>query len=148
MPGTPSPVGIACEDRTMSERVPFVVIGGGVMGLSTAWALTWRGERPLVLDRFARGHTRGASHGATRNFNNAYADGHYLDLLTLAREGWEALGVPGGEPLLRLHGLVSHGSGAALGGTGAGLIAIHGSCETAASGGAWTAPRRHDAGQA
>ena len=109
----------------MSERIPFVVIGGGVMGLSTAWALTRRGERPLVLEQFARGHTRGASHGATRNFNNAYADEHYLDLLALAREGWDALGTPGGEPLLRLHGLVSHGSGAALGGTGAGLVAIH-----------------------
>ena len=109
----------------MSEHVPFVIIGGGVMGLSTAWALTRRGERPLVLEQFARGHTRGASHGATRNFNNAYADEHYLDLLVRAREGWDALGEPGGEPLLRLHGLVSHGDGAALGGTGAGLIAIH-----------------------
>ncbi|GAA3204149.1 N-methyl-L-tryptophan oxidase [Microbacterium terregens] len=95
------------------------------MGLSTAWALTRRGERPLVLEQFARGHTHGASHGATRNFNNAYADEHYLDLLALAREGWDALGTPGGEPLLRLHGLVSHGGGAALGGTGAGLAAIH-----------------------
>ena len=109
----------------MSEHVPVVVIGGGVMGLSTAWSLTRRGERPLVLERFARGHTRGASHGATRNFNNAYADEHYLDLLARAREGWDALGTPDGEPLLRLHGLVSHGSGAALGGTGGGLIAIH-----------------------
>ncbi|MGC5172982.1 FAD-dependent oxidoreductase [Microbacterium sp. DT81.1] len=109
----------------MSERVPFVVVGGGVMGLATAWALTRRGERPLVLEQFARGHTHGASHGATRNFNNAYADEHYLDLLALARDGWDALGAPGGEPVLRLHGLVSHGDGAALGGTGAGLIEIH-----------------------
>ncbi len=108
----------------MSEHVPIVVVGGGVMGLATAWALTRRGERPVVLERFSRGHTRGASHGATRNFNNAYADEHYLDLLALAREGWDALGSPGGEPLLRLHGLVSHGSGAALGGTGFGLADI------------------------
>ena len=76
----------------MSVRVPVVVIGGGVMGLSTAWALTRRGERPLALERFARGHPRGASHAATRNFNNAYADEHYLDLLARAREGWDALG--------------------------------------------------------
>ncbi|GAA1944557.1 FAD-dependent oxidoreductase [Microbacterium deminutum] len=105
--------------------MPFVVVGGGVMGLSTAWELSRRDERPLVLERFARGHTRGASHGATRNFNNAYADDHYLDLLVRARAGWDALGSPGGEPLLRLHGLVSHGGGAALGGTGRGLTAIH-----------------------
>src|SRR5690606_6996672 len=45
----------------------------------------------------------------TRNFNNAYEEEHYLDLLVRAREGWDALGRPDGEPLLRLHGLVTHG---------------------------------------
>lgn len=102
-----------------------VIVGGGVMGLATAWELTRRGERPVVLERFARGHTRGASHGETRNFNNAYGEEHYLDLLVRARAGWDALGSPGGEPLLRLHGLVSHGSGAALGSaSGVGLAQI------------------------
>ncbi|MBD3756734.1 MAG: FAD-dependent oxidoreductase [Microbacterium sp.] len=93
----------------------IVVVGGGVMGLATAWQLARRGEQPIVVERFARGHHEGASHGETRNFNNAYAEEHYLDLLTRAREGWDALGVVEGEPLLRRHGLVSHGSGAALG---------------------------------
>lgn len=103
----------------------IIVIGGGIMGLSAAWQLTRRGERPIVLERFARAHSRGASHGETRNFNNAYADDHYLDLLLRAREGWDALGEVDGEPLLRLHGLVSHGAGAALGSaTGEGLIAV------------------------
>lgn len=103
----------------------IIIIGGGVMGLSAAWQLTRRGERPIVLERFARGHHEGASHGETRNFNNAYAETHYLDLLARAREGWDALGDVDGEPLLRLHGLVSHGSGAALGATGpAGLEEI------------------------
>ncbi len=88
-----------------------IVIGGGVMGLSAAWELTRRGERPLVLERFARGHTHGASHGETRNFNNAYGAVHYLDLLQRARRGWDALGEVDGEPLLRLHGLVTHGGG-------------------------------------
>ncbi|QRY41876.1 FAD-dependent oxidoreductase [Microbacterium hominis] len=93
----------------MAQRI--VVIGGGVMGLATAWQLTLRGERPIVLDRFARGHRQGASHGATRNFNNAYGEEHYLDLLARAREGWDGLGIVEGEPLLRLHGLVTHGAG-------------------------------------
>ncbi len=94
-----------------------MVVGGGAMGLATAWQLARRGERPIVLERFARGHTRGASHGETRNFNNAYGEAHYLDLLARAREGWDDLGTVEGEPILRLHGLVSHGSGAALGDT-------------------------------
>lgn len=92
-----------------ADAVEIAVIGGGVMGLAAAWELTRRGHRPVVFERFARGHREGASHGATRNFNNAYADDHYLDLLVRAREGWDALGSVDGEPLLRLHGLVTHG---------------------------------------
>ena len=92
-----------------TEAVDVVVVGGGVMGLATAWELTRRGRRPVVLERFERGHHQGASHGATRNFNNAYGEDHYLDLLVRAREGWDALGSVDGEPLLRLHGLVTHG---------------------------------------
>lgn len=91
------------------DAVEVAVVGGGVMGLATAWELTRRGHRPVVFERFARGHREGASHGGTRNFNNAYDEEHYLDLLVRAREGWEALGPVDGEPLLRLHGLVTHG---------------------------------------
>ncbi|GAT72260.1 FAD-dependent oxidoreductase [Microbacterium hydrocarbonoxydans] len=93
-----------------ADAVDVAVVGGGVMGLATAWELTRRGRRPVVLERFARGHHEGASHGATRNFNNAYDEEHYLDLLVRSRAGWEALGDVGGEPLLRLHGLVTHGA--------------------------------------
>lgn len=89
--------------------VDVAIVGGGVMGLATAWELTRRGRRPVVLERFARGHHEGASHGATRNFNNAYDQEHYLDLLVRARAGWDALGDVDGAPLLRLHGLVTHG---------------------------------------
>lgn len=92
----------------MSDRT--IVVGGGIMGLAAAWSLARRGVRPVVLERFERGHTRGASHGETRNFNNAYSEDHYLDLLERAREGWDALGEVEGEPVLRLHGIVSHGA--------------------------------------
>lgn len=92
-----------------ADAAAVVVVGGGVMGLATAWELARRGKRPVVLERFARGHREGASHGATRNFNNAYDEDHYLDLLLRAREGWDSLGDVGGTPLLRLHGLVTHG---------------------------------------
>lgn len=92
-----------------ADAAEIVVVGGGVMGLATAWELVRRGVRPLVLERFSRGHHEGASHGATRNFNNAYTEEHYLDLLVRSREGWDALGDVDGAPLLRLHGLVTHG---------------------------------------
>jgi len=93
----------------MTEQVPFVVVGAGAMGLATTWQLARRGHRVIALDRFARGHSRGASHGETRNFNNAYDEAHYLDLLGLARREWDELSRAAGEPLLRLHGLVTHG---------------------------------------
>ncbi|WP_426323988.1 FAD-dependent oxidoreductase [Microbacterium sp. E-13] len=98
----------------MAERIPFVVVGAGAMGLATAWQLSRRGRRVVALERFERGHTRGASHGATRNFNNAYGAAHYLDLLTLARSEWDELSRTTGEPLLRLHGLATHGDGALI----------------------------------
>ncbi|WP_159501875.1 FAD-dependent oxidoreductase [Microbacterium sp. 18062] len=98
----------------MSERIRVVVVGAGVMGLSAAWALARAGARPLVLERFARGHTRGASHGTTRNFNDAYTEDRYLDLLARARAAWAVLGTPGGEPVLRLHGIVTRGPAGVL----------------------------------
>lgn len=101
-------------EARVTEHVPYVVVGAGAMGLATTWQLARRGHRVVALERFERGHTRGASHGATRNFNNAYAAAHYLDLLALARIGWEELSRSTGEPLLRLHGLLTHGDDAVV----------------------------------
>lgn len=93
----------------MTAHVPYLVVGAGAMGLATTWQLARRGQSVLALERFPRGHANGASHGATRNFNNAYGTDHYLDLLALARTEWDELSRTTGEPLLRLHGLVTHG---------------------------------------
>ncbi|WP_402840681.1 FAD-dependent oxidoreductase [Microbacterium sp. GXS0129] len=87
----------------------IVVVGGGVMGLATGWALARAGARPIVLERFARGHHHGASHGRTRNFNDAYSRDEYLDLLVRARELWALLSAGLDQPLIRAHGLVNHG---------------------------------------
>lgn len=105
-------VGKVWKARAMTHYVSHLVIGAGAMGLATSWRLAQRGVAPLTLERFERGHTRGASHGATRNFNNAYAQPHYLDLLAEARAGWDELRGIAGEPMLRLHGLVTHGDDA------------------------------------
>ncbi|MDY0910422.1 FAD-dependent oxidoreductase [Microbacterium sp. CFBP9034] len=105
----------------MSSREVHVVIGAGAMGLATTWQLARAGHEVVALERFERGHARGASHGATRNFNNAYAEDHYLDLLAAARTGWDELARTTGEPLLRLHGLVTHGDDARVADTHAAL---------------------------
>ncbi|MBK0418874.1 FAD-dependent oxidoreductase [Leucobacter sp. CSA1] len=93
----------------MPETFDRVVIGGGAIGLPSAWQLARRGERVLLLERFAPGHARGASHGATRNMNNAYEEPHYLDLYDEALGLWRELEASSGQRLLTLCGLVTHG---------------------------------------
>ena len=44
------------------EQADVVIVGGGLLGLSTAWALRGRRE-VLVLERDTVGHARGGSHG-------------------------------------------------------------------------------------
>ena len=59
------------------EQADVVIVGGGLLGLSTAWAL--RGRRDvLVLERDTVGHARGGSHGPTRIFRLGYADPRYV----------------------------------------------------------------------
>ncbi len=86
-----------------------VVVGGGAMGLAAAAELAGRGISVVLLERFTPGHGRGASHGATRNFNNAYAQADYLDLFDEARSSWERLERESGRTLLDLRGLLTHG---------------------------------------
>ncbi|MFY9586602.1 MAG: FAD-dependent oxidoreductase, partial [Actinomycetota bacterium] len=61
----------------MARRRAVVVIGAGVMGSSTAWALARRGTDVVVLEQFHAGHDRGSSHGASRIFRLAYEDPLY-----------------------------------------------------------------------
>ena len=83
-----------------------LVIGGGAMGSAAAWALAGRGADVVLLERFEPGHTRGASHGASRIFRLAYAEPDYIALARRALELWRELD-PG---LLDLTGGVDHGS--------------------------------------
>ncbi len=93
----------------MVTRVEVVVVGGGAMGSAAAWQLARRGHEVLLLERFEPGHARGASHGATRNFNLAYAEDTYADLVSEARDWWDELAAETGETLLDLVGLANHG---------------------------------------
>ena len=96
----------------MSEHVDHVVVGGGVMGAATAWQLARRGRQVVLLERFGRGHTWGASHGASRIYRNTYARAEYLDLVQEAFDLWRVLEdeAPAVGELLTITGGVSHGS--------------------------------------
>lgn len=96
----------------MSEHVDHVVVGGGVMGAATAWQLARRGRQVVLLERFGRGHTWGASHGASRIYRNTYARVEYLDLVQEAFDLWRGLEdeAPAVGELLTITGGVSQGS--------------------------------------
>jgi sarcosine oxidase len=90
----------------MHERVDVVVVGAGVMGLASAWALVRAGREPLVLEQFTVGHTHGSSHGATRIFRLAYEEPEWVRLAQQAFGLWRELEAETGEKLLDLNGLL------------------------------------------
>ncbi|TFC42562.1 FAD-dependent oxidoreductase [Cryobacterium sp. TMT1-21] len=98
----------------MDENVETVVIGGGAMGSATAWQLVRRGRPVTLLERFEPGHLNGASHGASRNFNTAYADPTYVGMLAEALPLWRELEEETGSALLAQVGVVNHGANPAF----------------------------------
>ncbi|HEV8180552.1 MAG TPA: FAD-dependent oxidoreductase [Gaiellaceae bacterium] len=78
------------------------VVGAGVMGCATAWALRGRGAEVTVHEQFGLDHDRGSSHGRTRIFRVAYPDADWVRFAQEAYAGWLELD-PG---LLGLYGLV------------------------------------------
>jgi sarcosine oxidase len=82
-----------------STRADVVIVGGGLLGLSTAYAL--RGRRDVVvLERDTVGHARAGSHGPTRVFRLGYADARYVRMAQQARKCWNAIEAEAGVRLL------------------------------------------------
>lgn len=98
----------------MVTRVETIVVGGGAMGAATAWQLARRGREVVLLERWEPGHRMGASHGATRNFNVAYADPTYVAMLAEALPLWRELEDESGAQLLDLVGVANHGPSGAF----------------------------------
>jgi sarcosine oxidase len=82
------------------------VIGAGVMGLATGWALRRRGHDVVVYEQFAVGNSHGSSHGRSRIFRLAYAEPEYVRLAQEAFGLWRELEAETGETVLELNGLV------------------------------------------
>lgn len=93
----------------MVTRVESIVVGGGAMGAAATWQLARRGREVTLLERFEPGHLIGASHGASRNFNVAYADPTYVGMLAEALPLWRELEAESGTALLDLVGVANHG---------------------------------------
>ncbi|MBN3453346.1 FAD-dependent oxidoreductase [Mycolicibacterium sp.] len=98
-------------DGRTTERIDteIAVVGGGVVGSATAWALARSGRSVVLLEAHRPAHTLGASHASTRNFNPTYAEPTYLRLLGRALRLWRELEAESGQVLLEQTGIVNRG---------------------------------------
>lgn len=80
----------------MTTRV--AVVGAGIIGLATAWALERRGYACLVFEQGAPGG--GQSAGESRIFRHAHEDPRQVELATRARSGWSEWEEEFGSPLI------------------------------------------------
>src|SRR5690348_16216662 len=78
----------------------LVVLGGGVMGLFTAYHASARFERVLVLERGRIGDPATASYGRTRSYRNDYLDPAYARLAFEAQRLWDEFERESGERVL------------------------------------------------
>lgn len=88
----------------------LIVVGGGVMGLSTAWAAASAGKRVTLLDARPLLNDHNASNDESKIFRFAYgAQRRYVLLAKRALAGWRRLEAESGRVLLHQTGLLLFG---------------------------------------
>jgi sarcosine oxidase len=91
------------------RQADVVVVGAGVVGLATAWALTRAGHEVVVLEQFRVGHARGSSHGSSRVFRFTYDEESWVRLAQEALPIWRELEAEAGVELLSHPGSLDTG---------------------------------------
>jgi sarcosine oxidase len=82
------------------------VVGAGIMGCASAWALTKEGHEVVLYEQFRIGHDRGSSHGRSRIVRLAYPEAEWVRMAQESMRGWRELEQEAGRHLLELNGLV------------------------------------------
>ena len=82
------------------------VVGGGIMGVATAYELGRRGHEVTVFEQFDLGHNRGSSHGRSRIVRLAYPEAAWVRLAQESMSRWRGVEEDAGEALLDLTGFV------------------------------------------
>ena len=75
----------------MSHNFDVIVIGGGPMGLSTAWQLSKRGTKTLLLEQFTFFNQLGSSAGVSRQFRLPYPEEYMVKLVKQSIPFWDEL---------------------------------------------------------
>ena len=87
-------------------RAQVVVVGAGIMGSATAYALARSGRDVLLVEQFEVGHAYGSSHGRSRIVRLAYPEVEFVELAKESFAGWRKLEREAGVELLELNGLL------------------------------------------
>ncbi len=82
-----------------------IIIGGGIVGVSTACVLAGRGMRVLLLERYAPAHEHGSSHGDSRMIRFDYEENVYVEMAARAFRAWGDLSKRLGRPVFRQTGI-------------------------------------------
>jgi sarcosine oxidase len=86
-------------------QAEVAVVGAGIMGSATAYALARQGREVLLLEQFRVGNNRGSSHGRSRIVRLAYPEVEFVELEKEAFAGWRELEPESGRAA-RLKGLL------------------------------------------
>ena len=99
-------------DYKMVVQQRIIIIGAGIVGLSTAYALLKQGERHVtLLEQAAVDHPGGTSHGLSRLLRFEYgSEAHYSRMVQLSLQRWKQLEVAGGRMLYIPTGVLVAGS--------------------------------------
>lgn len=88
----------------------FVIVGGGMAGLSCAAALARRGIRDvLLLESHTLAHVQASSYGESRMFREMYSDSVLCRLAKEANRLWREEEISAGTKLRETHGLLFYG---------------------------------------
>jgi sarcosine oxidase len=112
-------IGAVVDDRRC------IVVGAGLLGVATAWALSRRGRTVTVFEAAASvGHDRSGSKGDARIFRLGYPDPLYVEMAIRAEALWRDLEAKTGRTLLHTTGQLSFGDDNALSAI-AGALSAH-----------------------
>jgi len=85
-----------------ADSYDLIVIGGGLIGLSTAYNASKRKLHTLVIERYSYFNNSGSSAGATRQYRVQYSQQYLTELALAAESYWNQFQLHSYETLIRL----------------------------------------------